>query len=230
MANPDAHDLATILRNPLFAAIEQPRLERSLERLPWRVSRFEADQIVRTQGAPCDELLLILDGTVAANFITYDGRLMRVETLDAPEIIASAFLFSPQQRFPVEVQALTDLRLFALSRDALLDLCSEHRPALERLLLDLGHRAAFLATKLRMIQFDTLRQRLAHYLLGELAVTGGAVVRLAVSKKELAETMGVARQSLFRTLTELEDEGVIRCEGRDITLVDGDALRLLATE
>lgn len=228
MASLRAADLQAISSNPLFAAIGRDELDRSLARLPWRIGEFDKGQIVRTQGSPCDEMLLILEGTIAANFITYDGRLMRVETLSAPQIIASAFLFAPTRRFPVEVEAQTDLRLFMLARNLLLDLCSEHRPALEHLLADLARRTSFLANKLKMVQFETLRERLAHYLLGELAVIGGTTVTLTVSKKELSEIMGVARQSLFRTLTELEEEGVIACTGREVRVLDTDALKLLA--
>ncbi len=199
----------------------------SLGRIPWHVAHYERDRVVRTQGAICDELLLLLRGTVAADFLTYDGRVMRVETLDQSEIIAPAFLFSPERRFPVQVRALTDVSLFVLARNTLLDLCSEHRGALESLLADLAHRTSFLANKLKMVQFETLRERLAHYILGELAVTGGRTVTLSVSKKELSEMMGVARQSLFRTLTELEDEGAIKIEGREIEVIEPRKLEVV---
>ncbi len=217
-------DIGLLQRNPLFKLIDGHTLRQSLNKWKWRFCNYASGQVVKGQGNLCDELCVLISGTVSADFLTYDGRSMRVETISAPEALASAFLFSPSQRYPVEVRASTPVRMFELARSALIELCSENPAAMEQLLSDMGKRTSFLAQKLRMVQFETLKQRIAHYLLHELSYGEKNTVHLMVSKKELSEIMGVARQSLFRTLSELQDKKIIEIKGRLVTVLRREAL------
>ena len=221
-------DVALLQRNLLFKPIDTETLRQSLNRWKWRLCSYDSGQLVKGQGSSCDELCVLLGGTVSADFLTYDGRSMRVETISAPETLASAFLFSPSRRYPVEVRASTPVRIFELTRPALIGLCSENPAVMEQLLSDIGKRTSFLAQKLRMVQFETLKQRIAHYLLHELNYEDKNTVHLMVSKKELSEIMGVARQSLFRTLSELQEKKIIEIKGRSVTVLHRGALLRMA--
>jgi CRP-like cAMP-binding protein len=220
-------DFALLRRCPLFRSTSEARLRAQLERLPHGVSDYEADALIRSQGDRYDELLILLKGKVAGEFRTHDGRLLRVETLAAPETLASAFLFSPQARLPVDMVAVTPVRLFRIGREALLSLASACPEVLEKLLRDIAHRTEFLATKLRMVQFETLRERVAHYLLDLMRSQNRPTVELPVAKKELADILGSARQSVFRCLGELEEQGLIAQHGRSMHILDPDGLREL---
>jgi CRP-like cAMP-binding protein len=220
-------DFALLRRCPLFRSTSEARLRAQLERLPHGVSDYEADALIRSQGDRYDELLILLEGKVAGEFRTHDGRLLRVETLAAPETLASAFLFSPQARLPVDMVAVTQVRLFRIGREALLSLASACPEVLEKLLRDIAHRTEFLATKLRMVQFETLRERVAHYLLDLMRSQNRPTVELPVAKKELADILGSARQSVFRCLGELEEQGLIAQHGRSMHILDPDGLREL---
>ncbi|NBF40414.1 MAG: helix-turn-helix domain-containing protein [Spirochaetes bacterium] len=221
-------DLGLLRRCPLFRSTPEAQLRAQLERVPHGVSEYDADALIRSQGDRYDELLILLKGQVAGEFRTHDGRLMRVETLAAPEALASAFLFSPQARLPVDMVAVTDVRLFRIGREALLSVASACPEVLERLLRDISHRTEFLATKLRMVQFETLRERVAHYLLELMRAQSRPTVELPVAKKELADILGSARQSVFRCLGELEEQGLIAQHGRSVHILDSEGLRMLA--
>jgi DNA-binding GntR family transcriptional regulator len=60
--------------------------------------------------------------------------------------------------------------------------------------------------------------------------TGGlskASVTLNQSQTELADFFGVTRPSLARALAELEEEGIIRAERREITILDKEKMNKL---
>ncbi len=221
-------DFALLHRCPLFRSTPASELRPRIERVPHAVSDYHADSLIRSQGDRYEELLILLRGEVAGEFRTHDGRTMRVETLSAPEALASAFLFSPQTRLPVDMVAVTEVRVFRIGRDALLAVAGACPAVLERLLEDIAHRTEFLATKLRMVQFETLRERVAHYLLDQMNAQGSPTVTLPVAKKELADILGSARQSVFRCLGELEEEHIIAQNGRSVRILDPEGLRALA--
>ena len=220
-------DFGLLQRCPLFYSTSEAQLRAQLERVPHGVSEYDADALIRSQGDRYDELLILLRGQVAGEFRTHDGRLMRVETLAAPEALASAFLFSPQTRLPVDMVAVTHVRLFRIGREPLLSVASARPEVLEKLLRDIGHRTEFLATKLRMVQFETLRERVAHYLLELMHAQNRPTVELPVAKRELADILGSARQSVFRCLGELEEQGLIAQHGRSVHILDPESLRSL---
>jgi CRP-like cAMP-binding protein len=205
-------------------------LNANLARVPHSRVDYACGQTVRSQGEPYEELLVLLSGEVAADFRTPDGRLLRVETLEAPETVASAFLFSPEGRLPVELTAESTVRAFRIGRDGLLRVASACPSVFHALLEDISQRSEFLASKLRMVQFETLRERIAHYLLEQMGRQDTATVHLPVAKKKLAAIVGSARQSVFRCLGELEEEGVLQQEGRSIRVCRPDRLRALATK
>jgi CRP-like cAMP-binding protein len=220
-------DFGLLQRCPLFRDTSASRLRAQLERVPHGVSDYHAESLIRSQGDVYDELLILLEGEVSGEFRTQDGRHMRVETLAAPEALASAFLFSPQTRLPVDMVAVTQVRLFRIGRESLLAVATACPEVLEKLLRDIARRTEFLATKLRMVQFETLRERIAHYLLELMHTQKRPTVELPVAKKELADILGSARQSVFRCLGELEEQCLIAQHGRSVHILDPDGLREL---
>ncbi len=222
-------DFVLLRRCRLFSAAPAGELRRQLERLPYGLADYDEGRTIRTQGDSYQELLVLLRGSVAGEFRTHDGRLMRVETLVAPDALASAFLFAPQQRLPVDVIALKPARLFRLSRKGVMELAGSIPEVLEGLLGDIAARTGFLASKLRMVQFETLRERLAHYLLDQMSFQKSSTLMLPVTKRELADIVGGARQSLFRCLGELEDAGIIHQKGKSIHVIMPEGLRELAS-
>lgn len=226
----DDQDLVLLHRCPLFHSTPVEELKANLARVPHNLVNYAHGQTVRPQGEPYDELLVLLSGEVAADFRTPDGRLLRVETLEAPETVASAFLFTPEGRLPVELTAESAVRAFRIGRDGLLNVASACPSVFHALLEDISHRSEFLASKLRMVQFETLRERIAHYLLEQMGRQDTATVHLPVAKKKLADILGSARQSLFRCLRELEGQGVLQQHGRSIRVCRPDRLRALAAK
>mgnify|MGYP006427156557 CR=1 FL=1 len=95
---------------------------------------------------------------------------------------------------------------------------------LEGLLTDISHGTEFLATKLRLTQFATLRERQVHYLFDQMNAQQSRCIELPVSKQELAHTLGAARQSVSRCFSELEEAGILRVSGRSVEIIDSRRL------
>ncbi len=69
-----------------------------------------------------------------------------------------------------------------------------------------------------MVQL-TLRQRLLAYLDNERYGQGSCTVTLPITRTRLAQLMGVSRPSLSRELSNLQKAGLLRIEGRMITIL-----------
>jgi CRP-like cAMP-binding protein len=95
--------------------------------------------------------------------------------------------------------------------------------ASERFLLnylqDSGLRLTVLAEKLRLIQFSTIREKIASYLLDLADKQFTDSPSVSVSREALAEIFGVSRPSLSREFSRMIDEGILSQEGRRIHIL-----------
>jgi len=161
---------------------------------------------------------------------SYGGRAIRIETIAAPESIATAVLFAPEPILAVTVRALQDSRAAAIPRETVLTLCQSSRVFLRNYLADAGTRLAAFSERFRLLQFATLRERLADWLLRRAMKSGSDLVVLPSSKEKLAEIFGVTRPSLSRGIGELAREGLVSSAGRAIRILDRRKLEDLLAE
>jgi len=220
-----------IVRAPVFADVPTEPLSRALSRTSLSVEHHDQGNLIRHRGDACDSLTILLSGTVSAEIQDYEGRVMRIETIAAPNAIASAFLFGRRRRFPVTVTALSDVSIAAIPRKAVIELGRSLPEFLENLLDDMANRASFLAEKLRLTQFATIKQKVADYLLHRMNESDSArsVIEIA-SQQVLAELFGVRRPSLARVLGEMEEEGVIVRHTHQVEIADRNRLQAYLNE
>lgn len=71
-----------------------------------------------------------------------------------------------------------------------------------------------------------LTHRLASYLVEH--ITGEPLIRLHSSYAEIAQFLGSTYRQLRRTLKELEEQGIIACQGKQVKVLKAEALRGLS--
>ena len=77
----------------------------------------------------------------------------------------------------------------------------------------------YLTKKLQMISLRSLRKKFATFLIEKTSIEKNSFT-LKRSRSQLADFFGVQRQSLARSLKEMEDDGIIKLEGRKVTILD----------
>jgi CRP-like cAMP-binding protein len=88
-----------------------------------------------------------------------------------------------------------------------------------------GNKVIFLLEKLRLFKLKSLRQKFSGYLLSLSAKQNSDTVQRPYNREELAELFGVARPSLSRICSELSDKGLLRLEGKNITILNKKGLQ-----
>jgi CRP/FNR family transcriptional regulator, dissimilatory nitrate respiration regulator len=220
-------DLAVLATSPLFRGLAVEELGSLLAASRLEVKSFDTGAILLLAGCSYDALWVLLDGSVAAEMMSVSARVIRIESIQAPEPLASAILFAPENVLPVTVRALEDTRALAIPRETVIALCQKNRAFLLNYLADSGSRVALLSERFRLMQFATLRERLADWLLRQALRIGGPELTLPSTKERLAETFGVTRPSLSRELGAMAREGLIAVEGRRIRILKRTELAAL---
>lgn len=194
---------------PLFVGCDRKVVEEVLGRSSTRFATYRKGDFIAMQNSACRSLLILCEGSVYARMTSSDGREFTLDSLSAPDVLASAFIFSTEGTYPVTIIANTDCRLWIVGRESLLELIERDRAVLRNFLTILSDHTIFLSSKLNQFALQSLTSRLMDYL-----ENNGSVHNL----QETAFVLGVARPSLSRAISQLVRQGVVRRSGHGYVL------------
>lgn len=219
-------DFNIISRCPIFREIHPNEIEVLFNQIHFQVRSFTKDEIVVTAGESVQYLYVVLAGHVRGEMIDYSGKVVKIEDIEAPQPLASAFLFGQQNRFPVTVTANTDARLLAIPVPEFLKLLQINAQILINYLNSISTRTQFLSQKIYFLSFKTIREKIAHFLLKKAGDKLHSI-EIRETQQQLADLFGVTRPALARVLGEMQSEGIIRIERKTIELTDRKRLNQL---
>ncbi len=211
-------NLSILTKIPLFRSVPEAELERLFAELKITETRFRKDEILARQDEPAGRLIILLTGSVKAEMTDASGRMVKVEDIEAPSPLAILFLFGAENRFPVQATARQEVTAAIIPRPSVLRMLSMNETILKNYLDISADFATRLSRKLNMMSLHTIRQKLAVYLLDLSKKQGSDTVALDRPKSALAEYFGVARPSLERELTRMQNDGMIATGKKTITI------------
>ncbi|WP_101689272.1 Crp/Fnr family transcriptional regulator [Dysgonomonas massiliensis] len=219
-------NLVNILsRSVLFSNIDYSDIELFLNNNDYKIEQYTKNDVFALAGDKVNHLMLVLEGKLIARMVSESGKYIQIDKIDSGRIIAPAMLFATDNVFPVNVIPDAETSVFFMHKNNFLRAMHQNEKLLHNFIRIVSDINRFLSTKIHSLSLKTIRGKLAEYLLQEEERQGGnKTVTLLLTKQELADKFAVARQALSRSLSELEEEGMILIEGRKITIVDRNRL------
>ncbi|NOY36264.1 MAG: Crp/Fnr family transcriptional regulator [Chlorobi bacterium] len=211
----------------LFNGISREDLYRLFLEINYRTTRYSRNEIIATEGYRIDQLMVVLKGNVIARMNDASGKVIRIEKISAPRLLAPAFLFASDNHLPVELVATDLVLLLIIPRESLTYLLQQEVRILKNYLRLISDRAQFLSNKIKFLSFPTIKGKLALYLLELSLEQKSNNFILPLSQSSLAKLFGVSRPALSRTLRELHHSKLIRLEKKEVVILDKQTLRSL---
>lgn len=193
-------DISKLKELPLFKGLELEEIRSLIQESPSRVSSYRMGEIVARQGERVRALMILTQGRVRAQMIGEDQKRLTIDLLEAPQLLAPAFIYSTQNTFPVGVETMTESEILFLDREYFLDVMKRYPSVMRAFMREISDRSAFLSQKISLLSLQNLRERLIGYLRAHGQIG---------TQEEMAMLLGVARPSLGRVLSELIDEGIV---------------------
>ncbi len=204
------------------------------EGAPVRV--LKAGEVLIHAGADADQVFNIVDGTLMVSRIGNDGRRQVLSFLFRDNFVG----LSATDTYFFSVQAVTPATVVCRPRHAL-EKRLEQDPVAERAFLSMVFRVLENALDLvYSLGQRTAVERLAVFLLylrhrhllaenlGEEAVEL-ATVDLCMSRQDIADFLGLKKETVSRSFTQLDEQGLIsRPDNFHAVILDLDGLRQLA--
>ncbi|HKL32360.1 MAG TPA: Crp/Fnr family transcriptional regulator [Tangfeifania sp.] len=211
---------------PVFRGISEKRTEELLTNIHFQLKSYSKNDVVAIAGQEITHLYIILAGSVRGEMIDYSGKTIKIEDIEAPRPLATAFLFGSENKFPVTVSANSNVKILAVPISEFLKLLQMDVDILKNYLNSISSRTQFLSQKLHFLSFKTIKEKVAHFLLQKAGERLHSV-ELKNTQQQLADLFGVTRPSLARVMAEMQREKLIITEKKTVTLLNKQKLNEL---
>lgn len=210
--------------NYLFRGLEPKQIGQIIREVRHQVRKFGKGDLVASMGEEYNHLMIIVRGAVVGEMVDFEGKVLRIEHLKAPDTIATAFIFGENNTLPVSITATEETKLLLIPKSDLLTLFKKHEQVLQNYLDIMANRAQHLSKQIKLLGLQTIRGKIAHYLLDLARSKQSDDLVLPHTQIELSEMFGVARPSIGRVFREMDAEGLINARGKSVKIIDKTGL------
>ena len=203
---------------PYFAPLDEDTLASVAAAAVHRA--YAPDEIIFLEGEPCAGLFCVQSGHVKIYKSSPEGREQILHICRPCESFNDVAVFDGGPN-PASAQAMDATTVCLIERSALLNLFDRHPKLAQAVVAVLAARARMLVNMVEDLSLRSVTGRLAKLLLDQ-ATQGGEAIPL--THQQMAARLGTVREMVSRALRELEVEGLVRREGRQIVIVDRAAL------
>lgn len=214
----------------LFQSLNTEEIQRVLHCSNAKFLTFDKHQeIISPEDRP-EVLYLILKGKVILEQFNYMGKPMNIEYRKTGELFAQETLFLENDKFDYSVRATEPCKILTANKNFFFQTCEKSCEHHSKVIYNMLHIFALenrqKQQRLELLTCGELEQRVAWYLL-EIS-NGNPLVSLSMNRNELAAYLNVARPSLSRTLSSMQEQEIIQIQGRNqIHILDFENLQAL---
>ncbi len=203
----------------IFKNFSKAELIKIFGNVRYSIKQFPKGSFISSSGEKVDKLMILIKGEVIAEMIDFNGKILEVERIKSPDVLASALLFSKNNILPVDVLAVKDVEILYIEKEYLIRAFQGNHTLLLSFLEDIGEKFRFVTTKLRMNSFHTIREKITMYLLNLYNQQNkSSELTIPLTLEELANLFGVTRPSLSRVFSQMQKEGLFVKRGNKIFL------------
>ncbi|WP_105619895.1 Crp/Fnr family transcriptional regulator [Vallitalea okinawensis] len=212
-------------KHKLFKGMSKEEIGGLLDKSDYYIKHYAKNQVIASELSPCNHIGIVLKGIVEIKKIYTNGKVVTLARLEKGNIFGEVIVSSDMNRYPANVISIDQSHVLFIDKKHLEDLCHINKHFMSNMLNLLSNRILMLNKKITFLSYQTIRQKVAFYLLQEYKKNQKkAMFTLPVSRKDMSEQLGIPRPSLSREFIKLKDEGLIDYESKAIKIIDVQGL------
>ncbi len=209
-------------RVPLFDQLDEHELTQiATGTVEQHVRRGEA---IFHRGEPCNGFHIMVYGQVKLIAVSPAGAEKVVRLLGPGESFGEALMFLDRP-YILSAVALADSMLLTVDKSVLIDELDSNPMMARRMIAGLSQRLHSFVSDVQSYSLHSGTQRVIGYLLQAQEAAGDSELRLEVGKNVIASRLNLTPEHFSRILHDLSSKGLIRVDGRYITILDEEGFR-----
>ena len=203
---------------PMFSELSEAQLK-EITSESTRVA-FKKHQMLFMEGEQYRGFYILIEGSIKVFKVSKDGRETIIHLVRPMQAFADIPLFEGTA-YPVSAEALEDSELLFFNASRFIGLLERNPKISFQMLAGFAKRMKSLTQKIEELSSKEVTSRLAKYLIQEVKAGGTAklpepFIKLTVSRNTIAGYIGTITETLSRSLKKLQDDEVIRVQGKKI--------------
>lgn len=219
--SPSCNKLWYLKHIRLFSGLSQAEMQ-EMEQIT-RMEAVKKRQPLYLPGDPSSNVYLLKQGRVKIANTAPSGKEVTFDILEPGEIFGELDVLDDSPRTTI-AEALDDTLICVIRREDFDRYLNRHPNLTVQLTKLIGLRLRKIQSRVEDLVFRDVPARLAHLLL-ELSKTEGVPngpgirIRAKLTHQEMANLIGCSRETVSATLGLFREEGLIRMDGRSVTIV-----------
>lgn len=214
-----------VSKTELFRGLPPSVLTRILAVSDCTAAEYEKNEVVYDKTNFYRSLGIVLEGRLRVTKENADKRPIVMSTLQRGAIFGAAALFNSEPEYATKLTAIERSRVLFLPQRLVKRMIEREPDIAENYIRYLSERILFLNRKIYFLTAGTAEQRLAGFLLDNLAV--GEFSEMPMTMHRLADALNMSRASLYRAFDELTASGAVSKQGKLVCINNAELLKNL---
>jgi CRP-like cAMP-binding protein len=225
-----ASDKKTLREIPMFSELTGEQLEEVAAQSS-QISLKKHLQLFM-EGEKYRGFYILLEGSIKVFRISNEGRETIIHLVKPKQVFADIPLFEGTD-YPVSAEALIDSVLIFFNAGDFTALLEKNPQISLKMLAGFAKRMKSLTQKIEELSSKEVTSRLAKFILQEINSSGTGnlpepFIKLSVSKTAVAGYIGTITETLSRSLKKLQDDEIIRVQGKKVFVTNIKKLKELS--
>lgn len=214
-----------VSKTELFRGLPPSVLTRILAVSDCTAAEYEKNEVVYDKTNFYRSLGIVLEGRLRVTKENADKRPIVMSTLQRGAMFGAAALFNSEPEYATRITAIERSRVLFLPQRLIKRMIEREPDIAENYIRYLSERILFLNRKIYFLTAGTAEQRLAGFLLDNLAV--GEFSEMPMTMHRLADALNMSRASLYRAFDELTASGAVSKQGKLVCINNAELLKNL---
>lgn len=214
-----------VSKTELFRGSPPSVLTRILAVSDCTATEYEKNEVVYDKTNFYRSLGIVLEGRLRVTKENADKRPIVMSTLQRGAMFGAAALFNSEPEYATKITAIERSRVLFLPQRLIKRMIEREPDIAENYIRYLSERILFLNRKIYFLTAGTAEQRLAGFLLDNLAV--GEFSEMPMTMHRLADALNMSRASLYRAFDELTASGAVSKQGKLVCINNAELLKNL---
>ncbi len=191
------------------------------------IRKINKGEVLFFQGDPAIGFYLLLSGSVRVYKASPEGKEYTLHHIKSGQMFAEAAVFKGET-FPANAVATVESMVAFFHKERFVRLIGDSPQMSLKMIAALSGFVREFNQKIEDLSLREVPARLASRLLRKAEQFGSNQFILDISKTELALSLGTISETLSRNLKKLRNLGVVKVDGKNITILDPERLQAIA--
>ncbi len=218
-------ELVKILQHSeIFKGIELEDIEQLLKRIQYQVKTYEKDEVIALEGENATHTAIVIRGEIAINKLYEDGKQIHIKRMSSGSLIGFALVYSDHPTYANTLIAGGNTEVIRISHEDTRLLCDSDIRFLHNFLRHISNQVVYLSERITLVNYSTIRKKIINLILKLHKQQDSDTIQLGMTRKKMAESLGVSRPALSHEMMHMKKDGLINYVNQSIEILDYQGL------